>query len=123
VRYLHDCSAPGDHLFVSGQTPYQVGYYANRPVAGGHLYWHDGWRRDPMREAQSLALLKRQSVPFAFSTHNVVLDDVARYPRIHAYLAAHYRPLEGSDGHLLYDTRRAPTGTFGKLGFPCFAAP
>ena len=121
VRYLHDCSAPGDHLFVSGQTPYHIGYYAGLPVAGGHLYWHDGWRADPMRERQSLDLLKRQSVPFAYATHNVMLDDLARYPHIRAYFAKHYRPLEGSDGRLLYDTRRAPTGTFGKLGFPCFA--
>ena len=122
ARYLHDCSAPGDHLLISGQTPYHIAYYANRPPAGGHLYWHDGWRADPMREAQSLALLKRQSVPFAYATHNTVLDDFTRYPRIRAYIAEHYRPLEGSDGRLLYDTRRAPTGTFGKLGFPCFAA-
>jgi hypothetical protein len=122
TRYLYDCSGPGDHLLISGQTPYHIGYYANHPVAGGHLYWHDGWRADPLREAQSLELLKRQSVPFAYATHNPVLDDFKRYPRIRAYLAEHYRPLEGSEGRLLYDARRTPPGTFGKLGFPCFAA-
>ena len=121
VRYLHDCSAPGDHLLVSGQTPYQIAYYANRPVAGGHLYWHDVWRADPMRQQQSLALLKRQSVPFAYATHNAMLQDLERYPQIRAYVEAHYRPLPGSDGRLLYDTRRRATGTFAKLGFPCFA--
>jgi hypothetical protein len=122
VRYLHDCSAPGDHLFVSGQTPYHIGYYADRPVAGGHLYWHDAWRADPMREAQSLELLQRQSVPFAYATHNEVLDDLRHYPRIRAYFQQHYRAIAESDGRLLYDTRRAPAGTFGKLGFPCFGA-
>ena len=121
ARYLHDCSAPNDHLLISGQTPYHIGYYADRPVAGGHLYWHDGWRADPKREAQSLELLKRQSVPFVYATHNTVLADFKRYPRIRAYIAEHYRPLEGSEGRLLYDTRLAPSGTFGKLGFPCFA--
>jgi hypothetical protein len=121
VRYVHECSLPGDHLFVSGQTPYHIAYYAGRPVAGGHVYWHDTWRSDPMREAQSLELLKRQSVPFAYATHNTVLDDLARYPRIRAYFATHYTPLHESNGRVLYDTRRAPTGTFAKLGFPCFA--
>jgi hypothetical protein len=122
VRYLHDCTAPGDHLFVSGQTPYQIGYYTNHPVAAGHLYWHDRWRSDPKREAQSLALLERQSVPFAYATHNPIAHELAPYPRLLAYFEAHYRPIEHSEGRLLYDTRRMPTGTFGKLGLPCFAA-
>lgn len=122
VRYLHDCTAPGDHVFVSGQTPYQIGYYANRPVAAGHLYFHDRWRSDPKREAQSLALLERQSVPFAYTTHSPLTEDLAAYPHLLAYFNAHYRPLADSGGRLYYDTRRAPTGTFVKLGFPCFAA-
>jgi hypothetical protein len=84
LRYVSECSAPGDHLLVSGPTPYHIGYYARRPVAGGHLYWHDGWRSDPMREAQSLALLHTQSVPLAFKTDSAVLDDQQRNPPKHA---------------------------------------
>ncbi|OFW15582.1 MAG: hypothetical protein A3H29_16570 [Acidobacteria bacterium RIFCSPLOWO2_02_FULL_67_21] len=118
---MHDCTAPGDRVLVTGQTPFQVGYYVARPIAGGHLYWHESWRADPARELQSLSLLQRQSVPFAYSTHDPVLEDFRRYPRIREHLLTHYAELEGSRGLLLVDRRRQPTGTFGAMGFPCFS--
>lgn len=120
IRYVHDCTADGDRLLVTGQTPFHVSYYAGRPMAGGQLHWHYGVRSDPAHEAQLLALLERQSVPFAISTHDPVLHDFARYPRIHRYLMAHYDELPGSGGLLLVDRRRAPAGSYGHLGFPCF---
>ena len=119
-RYLHDCTAPGDRLLVTGMTPFEVSYYAHRPIAGGHLYWPNGWRSDPVHEAQSLALLQSQSVPIAFSTGNRVLEDFRRYPKIREYLVKHYVEAEGSNGLILVDTRRQPTGWFGPMGFPCF---
>jgi hypothetical protein len=120
LRYLHDCTRSGDHVLVSGSTPYHIGYLVERPIAGGHLFWHWKWRSDPAREAQSLALFESQSVPFAFSTHDPVLDDLKPYPRIREYFLAHYTALPGSQGLLLVDSRRQPTGQFSKLGFPCF---
>ncbi len=120
LRYIHDCTAEGDRVLVTGQTPFQVGYYVNRPIAGGHLFWHDGWRADPRGERQWLELLERQSVPFAYSTHDPVLEDMRRYPHIHEYLKAHYVELEGSRGLVLVDARRRPSGVFEALGFPCF---
>lgn len=120
LRYIHDCTAPGDRVLVTGQTPFQVGYYVERPIAGGHLFWHEGFRSDPVREQQSLELLQRQSVPFAYSTHDPVFDDLKRYPRILEYMKRHYVELEGSRGLVLVDTGRRPTGVFGHLGFPCF---
>ncbi len=120
MRYVHDCTRDGDRVLVTGSTPYQVGYYVERPIAGGHLQWHHRWRSDPVHESQSLALIERQSVPFAFSTHDPVLEDFKAYPRIHEYLSRNYVELEGSEGRLLIDARRAPTGTFGRAGFPCF---
>lgn len=120
LQYLRDCSAPGDRLLVTGSTPFQVNYYARRPIAGGHLFWRQRWRSDPAREQQSMKLLLRQSVPFAFSTNDPVLDDFKAYPRIREYLVKNYVELEGSRGRLLVDTRRQPTGTFGSTGFPCF---
>ena len=120
IRYMHDCTQDGDRLFVTGSTPYQVGYYTGRPIAGGQVQWHHGWRSDPVHEQQSLALLERQSVPFAFSTHDPVLEDLKGYPHIREYMLANYVELDGSDGLLLVDARRKPSGTFGLLGFPCF---
>jgi hypothetical protein len=121
--YVHDCTAPGDRLLVTGSTPFHVNYYAERPMAGGHLYWHSGWRSDPVHEQESLALLQRQSVPFAISTHDPVLVDFVKYPRIREYLMKNYAPVEGTSGKILVDTRREPTGRFGELGLPCFRNP
>jgi hypothetical protein len=120
LRYLHECTRPGDRILVTGSTPYQVAYYAQRPIAGGQLYWRHKWRSDARHEAQSLALLQQQSVPFAFSTDDPMLNDFENYPRIREYLVRHYVALEGSHGRVLIDTRRQPTGTFGPLGLPCF---
>jgi hypothetical protein len=119
-RYLHDCTGAGDRLLVTGSTPFTVTYYTQRPLAGGHLYWHSAWRSDPPREEESLALLRRQSVPFAMSTHDPVLDDFTRYPRIREYLVANYREVEGSHGTVLADTRRRVVRTFGADHRPCF---
>jgi len=121
VRYMHDCTASGDRILVMGITPYQIPYYVNRPMAGGHLYWHDRWRSDAMHDAQSAELLRRQSVPFVFSTHYPILEDLSAYPRVSAYVKANYVELAGSKGHLMIDRRRVATGQFGALGFPCFA--
>jgi hypothetical protein len=121
LRYVHDCTAAGDRVGVAGSTPYQVGYLVERPVAGGHVWWRYGWRSDPVRERESLALLQRQSVPFVLSTHTSVLDEFREYPRILEYLRRNYVALEGSQGQLLIDRRRRPTGTFAALGFPCFS--
>ena len=120
LRYMHDCTAAGDRVLVSGQTPYHISYLIDRPVAGGHLFWHHRWRSDPAREAELMALLERQSVPFAFSTSDPVLNDLQFYPNIRAYFETHYAELPGSRRLLLVDQRRRPTGTFGPYGFPCF---
>jgi hypothetical protein len=119
-RYLHDCTAPGDRVLVTGSTPYHVGYYIERAVAGGQLFWHHGWRTGTDHQRQALDLLQRQSVPFAFSTHDPVLADFREYPQIHEYLTMHYTAIEGSGGRLLVDTRRQPARQYGQLGFPCF---
>jgi hypothetical protein len=120
LRYLHDCTAAGDHVFVSGSTPYHINYLIERPLAGGHLFWRHGWRRDPRHEAQSLALLQRQSVPFALSTSAPVFEELAPYPRLHEYFMTHYTVFPGSNGRLLIDSRRTPAGRFGPFDFPCF---
>jgi len=120
MRYMHDCTRDGDRLLVTGSTPYHVGYFVERPLAGGQMQWHHRWRASPPDELQAFALIERHPVPFAFSTHDPVLDDFTAYPRIHAYLQEHYVHVEGAHGLLLVDKRRQPTGRFGSLGWPCF---
>src|SRR4030095_2493044 len=79
-EYLRECTSPGDHILITGLTPPHASYYSRRPMAGGHLRWRRGWRSDPVHEAESLALLQRQSVPIAFSTADPVLDIFYRSP-------------------------------------------
>jgi hypothetical protein len=119
-RYLHDCTAPGDRLIVTGSTPFDVTYYAQRPMAGGHQLWHRGWRSDPAHEAESLALLSRQRVPFAFSTSDPVLDDFRQYPRIREYLVNNFSEVDGYDGRLLVNTTLQPVRGFGPMSLRCF---
>lgn len=119
-RYLHDCTAEGDRLLVSGSTPSDVNYLVGRPFAGGHILWHQRWRTDPEHEAQSLAILRRQSVPFAFSTSAPVLEELEGYPTIRAHFLEHYTEVEGTRGYILVDKRRAPVRRYGLLSVPCF---
>ena len=119
-RYLRECTAADDHVLVAGGTPLDVSYYAHRPIAGGHINWHSGWRSDAEHETQSLELLQRQSVPIAFSTEDPVLDNFKRYPRIRAYVEQYYVAVRGTDGYILVDSRRRPIRSFGPQGFPCF---
>jgi hypothetical protein len=120
MRYLYECTRPQDRLLVTGSTPFQVGYYTDRRIAGGHLFWHHGWRSDPGREMQSLALLETQSVPFVFSTTYPVLEDFTKYPRIREHLLKHYVELNGTQGFVLVDRRRQATGRFEPFDLPCF---
>ena len=119
-RYLYECTAPGDRLLVTGSTPFDVNYYTERPFAGGHVLWHFGWRSDPPREAESLALLARQRVPFAFSTSDPLLDDFKPYPRIYQYLVENFRAVDGYDGKLFVNTTLQPVRRFGPDGLECF---
>jgi hypothetical protein len=120
IRYLHDCTREGDRIFVTGSTPYQVDYYAQRSIAGGHVEWRHGWRSDPAHARQLLQLLRSQSVPFAFSTDGPVLADLEKYPDLRDYFQLNYVEVEGGHGQLLVDRRRQPTGRFGALDLPCF---
>jgi hypothetical protein len=120
LRYMHDCTRPDDRVLVSGSTPFDVNYLIGRPLAGGHLFWHHRWRADAVREAALLALIQSQSIPFAYSTTDPILDDLEEYPRIRQYFADHYRSLPGTSDRLLVDTRREARSSFGPFGFPCF---
>jgi hypothetical protein len=120
LQYVRACTVPDDHVLVTGGTPLDVSYYTQRAIAGGQINWHSGWRSDAAHEAESLALLERQSVPIAVSTEDPVLENFRRYPQIRAYLERYYVPVEGTDGFLMVDTRQRATGTFGPRRFPCF---
>jgi hypothetical protein len=120
-QYFRECTKPGDHLLVLGPTAFDINYVTGRPAAGGHLYWRSLWGTDPLTQARSLDLLRRQSVPFAIAANGAhVLGDLLPYPRIHDYMTANYRELDGFNHAVMVDARRQPTGTFGAQRLPCF---
>ena len=120
MRYVRECTPESDRVLVTGSTPFQVPYLVERRVAGGHLYWHRGWRSDSAHEAQSLDMLRRQSVPFAISTQVPVLEDLQAYPRIHAHFSSRYVEVPETGGRLLVERGRRALGSFGPLRYPCF---
>ena len=119
-EYVRRCTAPGDHILVTGNNPLHVSYFSQRPIAGGQINWHRRWMSDPEHERLALRLLERQSVPIVFSYSVPAMSDFAAYPTIAAYLRAHYREVEGTEGQILVDTRRQPVGRFEPAGYPCF---
>lgn len=120
LRYVYECTLPGDRLFITGLTPYQVGYLAQRSIAGGHLFWHHRWRTELDAQRQQLSLLQRQAVPFAVSTSDPVFDDLEAYPLVLEYMKRHYVEVPGTAGLLLVDRRRTPTRQWGAHRLPCF---
>jgi hypothetical protein len=121
LRYLHDCTTAEDRVWLTGSTPFHVAYLIERRIAGGHIFWHQGWRSDPEGEAESLGLLRSTSVPFFFSANDPLLDDLKLYPRIREHVLRFYDEVPGTDGHLFVERARRPTGVFGPARFPCFA--
>jgi hypothetical protein len=119
ARYVYDCTRDGDRVLISGSTPFDIGYLVERPIAGGHIYWHRGWRADRRHEDESLAMLQRQSVPFLIATTDPVLKDLEQYPRIYEFVRSRYTEVEGSGGALLVERARGATGKW-ELGLPCF---
>lgn len=120
MRYVRECTPEGARVLVTGSTPFQVPYLVERPVAGGHLYWHRGWRSDSAHEAESLAMLRSQSVPFAISTQVPVLEDLRAYPRILAHFTSRYVEVPETGGRLLVERGRRSLRVFGPLRYPCF---
>ena len=118
--YIRECTTPADHLFVTGPTPYHAVYVTQRRIAAGHIWWPYSFGAGPAREAQSLALFQKQSVPIAISTGNPVLADLKPYSHIQEYMRQHYTAVDGGKGLLLVDSRRRPTGVHAATGYPCF---
>jgi hypothetical protein len=128
VRYLYECTRPDDRIFVTSDV-YTVPYYTQRRVVG-HIFWANGFMATPEFEERMIALMERDPVPFIFGVGGEhPLDNLALYPRVREYVAQRYPErhailqdqLAGRVLWLMTDSRRTPTGTYAKLGLPCYA--
>jgi hypothetical protein len=134
VRYLRDCTAPGDRVFISWFGP-EVFFHAGRAFAGGRAFVLPGYWASEGEQRRIIERLRGERVPI------VVLDArsgsgrrqdqafASDFPVLHDYLRANYRPAgETNFGAqetiwryaVLVDARLRSTGRHPQFGLPCF---
>lgn len=121
-RYVFECTAPTDRLFVTWFAP-QIFFYAERMFAGGQVYLTPNWHASPEDQQLTIERLEQQRVPIVLERLENPYDD--RFPEIYRYVHAHYAdaPMtaERMKGfRVLVNRRLTPTGTYEPLGLPCY---
>jgi hypothetical protein len=125
VRYVHECTAPGDRLLVTWFAP-DAYYYSGRGFAGGQLFWFSHWADSPEDERLILERLRQQSVPIVIARAERYSAFAGDYGLVGEHIAAHYRlAAESSFGgeepyQVFVDRRLEPTGTYRPYALPCF---
>jgi hypothetical protein len=125
ARYLFECTEASDRLLVTTYAP-QIHYQSGRGFAAGRPYFL--WSFAPSRHFESFSLerLAAQRVPIVLATRGDAYTEFSgTLPRIHEYLAHHYREagviaVGGAEFAVLVDTRIQPSGTHGPGSLPCF---
>ena len=126
ARYVRECTAPTDRVFMQFYLP-QVAALGNRGFAGGHADLRPGFFTTEEMQRLTVERLERQSVPVAFVGGGPTWGGFREaFPMVVRYFDAHYRSVEerrfggGDSIQLLVRTDRQPVRTFELLGWPCF---
>jgi hypothetical protein len=129
VRYLRDCTAPTDRVFVTAYRP-EVVFYSGRAFAGGVPFILRDHFSTERAQRQIVERLQTQSVPIVIAEARGFEDGEfrQRHPLIRDYLASRYEVGgvsvfgdSGGESYLvLVDPARAPTGTYAPYSLPCF---
>jgi hypothetical protein len=128
IRYLHECTRPGDRIWVTTDE-YTIPYYTERRILG-HLFWANGFLASPEHQRQTIDRLERDQVPVIFSMGGATaLDKLDLYPEVRNYVARRYTKAaavaqdsqSGKMIWLLFDSRRQATGYYASLQLPCFS--
>jgi hypothetical protein len=120
-RYVFECTAPSDRVFVAGFAP-QLFFYAERPFAGGQVYLRADWHASVADQQLTVERLSHQRVPIIIER---IDSEYVQFQIAKAYIDQYYRnvPL-ASEGmktfRVLVDSRLNPTGTYEPLGLPCY---
>jgi hypothetical protein len=122
--YVARCIPPDQRLLVAAFLP-EVAVLAQRPFAGGQVWFMAGAMTSPADHALVLSRLASQRVPVAVF-RRPGYDDLARdFPELDAYITRHFTEMArwslGDDDavYLMMDPKQA-TGTDAKTGWPCF---
>jgi hypothetical protein len=122
MRYVFECTAESDRLFVTWFGP-DVYFTTERRFAGGQAYLVAGWHSSPEDQRLTVSRLEQQRVPIVIERNS--FDYQAAFPLVAEYIRSHYREVPiGSasmrDYHVMVDTRLTPTSTYEPLGTPCY---
>ena len=128
IRYVYECTRPGDRIWVLSDL-FTFPYYAERSVVG-HIYWQAGLAANPEFERRMIEMVDKSEVPIVLGLGGKgPLDYLNAYPMVQKYVAERYTnryavPDENAQREqvfwLLTDSRRKQTGTYDLLGLPCF---
>jgi hypothetical protein len=125
IRYLYECTRPADRLWILSDL-HTFPYYAERRIVG-HMYWDRGLLNTPEYQQKIIAQLEREQVPLAVELgHSRPFAGLQAYGALYDYATRrfthHYTATDddGSEFWISTDSRRMPTGTYERLGLPCF---
>jgi hypothetical protein len=123
AMYAQDCVAPTDRILVLWFAP-EIYYYANRLMAGRHVFFLPALRTLPDEQRMELDKLRRFRPVLAFAR---VSDRSAgeAFPDMIDFLASDFEIAASVDDmgeRYLILTRqdRVPVRSYGKHGWPCF---
>jgi hypothetical protein len=125
AAYVRACTAPSDRVLVTPYLP-QVLAMADRAFAGGHADLRAGFFATEEEQRQTVARLRRQSVPLVVFNEGEVPAFREAFPLIVQYLDGAYAPAgtraidERTSITLLVEQWRQPRGTWAPLDWPCF---
>jgi hypothetical protein len=122
ARYLFECTAPTDHVFVTWFAP-QIVFYAERQFAGGQVFLLPGWYSSPADQLLTIERMRQQRVPVVLEEDEP--DYQVYFATVYEYVHQYYREAtstsEAISGYrVLVDQRLTPTSTYEPLGLPCF---
>ena len=122
--YAERCIPPDQRLLVAAFLP-EVAVLAQRPFAGGQIWFMAGAMTSAADHALVMSRLASQRVPVAVF-RRPGYDDLARdFPELDAYITSHFIEVArwslGDDDavYLMMDMKQA-TETDAKTGWPCF---
>jgi hypothetical protein len=122
ARYVQECTAPTDRLFVTWFAP-QIVFFAEREFAGGQVYLLPGWYALPADQRLTIERLRHQRVPIVLEQDDP--DYRVYFADVYNYIHQHYRNAQPTSDaitgvRVLVDGRLTPTGTYERLGLPCY---
>jgi hypothetical protein len=125
ARYVMDCTAPSDRLFVPWFGP-EIFFYSERGFAGGQVYLRGGWHASPADQRLTITRLQQQRVPIVIVRTANEEEYRKGFPLVYDYVQQQYREAAranfGSEFEfvVLVDRGITPVGTDDALGLPCY---